>query len=126
MTRSIYGPSLRDSVSNYGASLPTPGPWDVCQPSELNSSGYIVNAKGKRSICTMTGKAFYGDCPTAKENFANANLIAAAPELLDMLKYLVSYTKCNGIKGTTDAMYSFNESTMNQIKQAISKAERSI
>lgn len=64
----------------------TPGSWEVSLSEDNKSSGHYVTAPGHRSICKMTGKAWYGDCPMAHENLANARLIASAPELLKVCK----------------------------------------
>lgn len=53
----------------------TPGPWHCYQPKD--SPRQITD--GEMRICTMTNRS---------QEIANARLIAAAPELLEALKYI--------------------------------------
>lgn len=66
----------------------TPGPWKVVVESKdwLKSGLAIIDApESGRSIC-RTYEVFGDKDP--KENIANARLIAAAPELLELMKEL--------------------------------------
>lgn len=56
----------------------TPGPWATCPPEFTDEECWTVQEDGG-----MTVRVCGGDSP---ENRANANLIAAAPELLEELK----------------------------------------
>ncbi len=75
----------------------TPGPWKKGTPGHGRHCVYSTKANGK-GICVMsntqTTSQFeidkYGDHPANLEADANGHLIAAAPELLEALLYLVS------------------------------------
>jgi len=57
---------------------PSPGPWAV--------RGYQIRS-GDVVVARVTDNEFSGtDCPKPEVAFANARLIAAAPEMLDALK----------------------------------------
>ena len=58
----------------------TPGPWTVRERSDDYTEGYFIEAVD-RDICTV---AVAGH--TDKVQLANARLIAAAPEMLALLK----------------------------------------
>ncbi len=63
----------------------TPGPWEVSQDGALNYtiSGHLPYGKGE--IATLTSYATHPNGLT----YANARLIAAAPELLEALQACV-------------------------------------
>ena len=67
---------LRDGI--------TPGPWEVPgQPDKVCAEGYTKNGTAK-TIATVSTPAWM----SATEPWANARLIAAAPELLDAIEAL--------------------------------------
>jgi hypothetical protein len=62
----------------------TPGPW-LISPYTTGLDEIIIEEKaGNNRICVVTGDA--GEAEGQEESKANARLIAAAPELLEMLK----------------------------------------
>jgi hypothetical protein len=67
----------------------TPGPWYCNKTGEMKYSGFTIREKKTaRSICAYASN---GKRPL-EEQQANANLIAAAPELLEALKAFVSHS----------------------------------
>jgi len=60
----------------------TPGPWTVRERSDDYTDGYFIEAVD-RDVCTV---AVAGH--TDKAQFANARLIAAAPDLLELVQYV--------------------------------------
>lgn len=100
----------------------TPGPWmAAAAPSSI--LGWPVIAAGGRLICTIAtppnnldriGKEAAGYEAFLKECGENANLIAAAPDMLTALEY------------ARDKMwaYGFPENELQPVRDAIAKAER--
>ncbi len=71
----------------------TPGPWDVTMP------GGQTAFNGRRITVTANGSIIADlDWNTPAENQANANLIAAAPELLAALQAMVDLYEALTIK----------------------------
>lgn len=62
----------------------TPGPWVMF----ANSLGVGVTAKGSADVARCNG--FYEPNRKRDEEIANARLIAAAPDLLEALQYVMS------------------------------------
>ena len=62
----------------------TPGPWSVSDYSKY----HVVMPNG-RLLCS-TGVGVSGGHPDRKEDYANARLISAAPDLLEALKGLLA------------------------------------
>ena len=87
----------------------TPAPWNVWGETKL-----CVNAE-KRSVACASQETM-ADWETAK---ANAQLIAAAPELLEALEQLVMINKIY----SEDKEYDFAWAEMQFAKQAIAKAK---
>jgi hypothetical protein len=66
----------------------TPGPWRV---DKSHKKDIQTESEETLEICTTTDSVLIGgDCPSHEEQLNNANLIAAAPE---MLKALISISK---------------------------------
>ncbi len=93
----------------------TPGPWMRCGGAtagymaiHAGEHGYIVYGLADRLSHTEHGKPIH--CPGMDEQHANARLIAAAPDLLEALQYVMS---AHG-EQLTDAF--------NQAHRAIAKA----
>lgn len=61
----------------------TPGPWSVVHSIEANSEGIRIRAMKGWDLAEMRGPILI------EEEFANATLIAAAPEMFDALKWLI-------------------------------------
>lgn len=88
----------------------TPGPWQVSGLAVIGTRDVRVNFGSgdeikKESICRVTAKSDAG------EDRANANLIAAAPEMLETLKLV------------TDNCGNPNCSTCKAVRATIAKAE---
>ena len=58
-----------------------PGPWEI---KDVFGFTDIVGDKGRAKVCNVNGRAI-------KEQIATANLIAAAPELLEALERIADY-----------------------------------
>ncbi len=91
----------------------TPGPWDF--PKEQSAIRYTVNDMHNRHVAMVS-------CYCAKqgdevENLANAQLIAAAPDMLEALKSLVSFTE-----RTTEGWTEADLEILDQAQTAIAKA----
>lgn len=85
----------------------TPGPWTSY--TGTNS----IWAEGKRAVCIVTGARKHED----EERDANANLIAAAPDLLEALEHIMRCIPMGGF-----AQIHHGSSTWEQIDAAVSKA----
>lgn len=88
----------------------TPGPWNV-RPYEP----FIVEDEGDLAIATMDKRRGYDT------EAANAQLIAAAPELLEALTSIVAWTKFE--LGPDLAAFQPWRSVLANCEAAISKAE---
>jgi len=97
----------------------TPGPWHAGDPSfgyfHIYSKHTVrgeLCKQGKQAICTAPSTSKKA-APFYHEMFAaNARLIAAAPELLDLLDQALAYTSCP----------SWSPSLTKEIESAIAKA----
>lgn len=85
----------------------TPGHWRVQHPKGIN---HISVASDKLFICEI-----YKYPPTDKEAEANANLIAAAPELFDALHHVM--------KASAECGWIFGKTTAEKAMAAIAKAK---
>lgn len=66
----------------------TPGPWGICPSFGGNPDAFSISVVGDdRLIATAWDRTPFDEANPAE---ANARLIAAAPELLEALEYLVS------------------------------------
>jgi hypothetical protein len=66
---------------------PTPGPWVVTEPSDTDPYDDISIKAGPRTVCRIWQEGRTGS-PINAEQWANARLIASAPDLLMALKAL--------------------------------------
>lgn len=66
----------------------TPGPWGIQNPTAGNNQDYRVASYGKFELVSIVPAAT--DIPW-EERAKNAQLIAAAPELLEALKGILTY-----------------------------------
>ena len=82
----------------------TPGPWEVTNVYPKREPYYIAEGKGNAIACTMGG---------SRQDQANANLIAAAPELLEALRLAEATLAAN--LSQSDALP--------EIRAALAKAE---
>ncbi|MCK5605076.1 hypothetical protein KAR91_24515 [Candidatus Pacearchaeota archaeon] len=88
------------------------GPWKAGEIIENDFEPRHIVIRGQNGI-KMIAKAIYGQ--TDKEREDNAHLIAAAPELLEALKFIVEYVDDQGEWSHLDAF--------KQANKAINKAE---
>lgn len=105
----------------------TPGPWEYV-PSNSNHGPYVANGWGAGDICdcyTMSKPSDLAVCNGGtsepihfqhEEADANARLIAAAPELLEALKKLLSTAELE----LTDADHALG---VYEARKSIAKAE---
>lgn len=71
----------------------TPGPWAVGRyPNDPNS--YVVTTD--QTVCT-TDQGYYDNVVDMDQCAANAELIAAAPEMIDVLENVLSHFKATGL-----------------------------
>jgi hypothetical protein len=80
----------------------TSGPWRI----EINDTGFRIthSASGLRShIATLHEAAL---CEEHGDTFANANIIASAPELLSALRGAVAYAEMEGGFHTPPCWYT--------------------
>lgn len=94
----------------------TPGPWEVRIPFSTAAlhSAYII--AGNSIIASMRNGVTYSDAKTAR---ANANLIAAAPDLLEALR--LCHEQLQRHDGESAGWHEANDATL----AAIAKANRS-
>lgn len=92
----------------------TPAPWR-CHDKRPNCSGYSIFGNDGQYI------AFVGDSDQLSPIDANAHLIAAAPELLESLRELVSAMVRYEIDAGESAPVK-HEKMMNKARAAITKA----
>ena len=83
----------------------TPGPWNIGS-SDLPVSRMSIHCKGHKDSChstvaLMVSRGVIGI--SHDEEFANARLIAAAPDLLDVLEELVAEFGVCGLTGKARA-----------------------
>lgn len=90
----------------------TPGPWEI---KLYKSCLWIQKADDKRKFPFIADVFSHEELPEGK---ANANLIAAAPDLLDVLKACKEELVQRG--------YNEEDSLLLQVEQAIAKAEPSL
>jgi hypothetical protein len=93
----------------------TPGPWTVDDGETLR-----IRGADKSSVCTINWLTLTSR-RLAPEGYANARLIAAAPDLLDALLRLVARIEVNGGIGEYTAGPAF---VMQSAYDAIAKATR--
>lgn len=104
----------------------TKGPWKKSE--RLNgpwwhiSSAYSIGGSeaksGRQAIACVHGESKRGATAYAEMFEANARLIAAAPDLLEVLKHIRRCIPCGGFVQIHD-----NSMTLAQIDAAIAKAE---
>lgn len=101
----------------------TPGPWRATQGDLLR----VTTAKKKVPlvICGVHRLGKYGG-PSEGDPLANAHLIAAAPELLELAKLLartVEYEIRRDEKKGDDEGARLKSMTLHQVREVIAKAE---
>jgi hypothetical protein len=90
----------------------TPGPWKI-QSATRNYDNFKIEAEGWGIITNIEDNS--------NESEGNARLIAAAPELLEMLK--ITYLHIEHRDGLKYRMDLFTRDERNAIRDAILKAE---
>ena len=98
----------------------TPGPWNIGS-SDLPASRLSIHCKGHKDSChstvaLMVSRGVIGI--SHDEEFANARLIAAAPELLEALKALADY-----VQRTHETPNNYVSSVVLGARAAIARAE---
>ncbi len=88
----------------------TPGPWKV---EETSSGPIYIEARDGRALATLAAWSS-DDMPGAA---ANARLMAAAPDLLEALRFLVLDVEHYGAQGVAPT-----KAAMNAAKDAVAKA----
>ena len=100
----------------------TPGPWDIHEANDRNDAFYITH-KNRRGIGSISNSFNDdGDQYTSAEDAANARLIAAAPDLLEALRDVVSQI------AAYDKLFGENSCAIDDspAKQAIDKATKEV
>ncbi|ASU34360.1 hypothetical protein [Mucilaginibacter xinganensis] len=92
----------------------TPGPWGVTHVVEGHKPGIDAYQNGKPTktvILWATAEEWAGIINEGSEQLANANLIAAAPELLDALQNLIKWKvgTVNHYRAYNDAQSAINK-----------------
>jgi hypothetical protein len=106
----------------------TPGPWHVGDVHGFNAN--IIRAENGEHISSVYGIPF--NCEVSDpylvqkrpEQFANAHLIAAAPELLEALKKLMLAKEEKAQHGDTPVYRALKTVAWDAARAAVAKAER--
>lgn len=115
----------------------TPGPWETGGISMSSGSISVVHRDYRIVICDVTNAASLGDFvnaairgrrdfgspDTAKTQWANARLIAAAPDLLAALQAHDAYMKLWFSGPDSDALHPAAAANWRTIRAAIARAE---
>lgn len=116
--RSLPVQTISESEANMSSvyrAAHTPGPWAVSGGTDKRTAGYVRRVEppiGELAVArVMQGRAW-------SEQMANANLIAAAPELLAALQFYVSI--CGNTCAVVDRQSAFEMHA--QATAAIAKA----
>jgi hypothetical protein len=96
----------------------TPGPWDVYQTAILSGEVYQVFAPKSKSRHWIANVQI--DAGKDGDGKANANLIAAAPDLYEALKAIVD---CHEIGSTQEEFCEQVYDFIEEAKTALAKAE---
>jgi hypothetical protein len=104
-----------DSRHGRTWSLPThtPGPWGIV---DAESNAIDIINKGGLVVASITA-----DEEVSPEDWTNARLMAAAPEMLEALCHVVKFADSEPDGGTTVAMHRAN---VERARAAISRATR--
>ena len=105
----------------------TKGPWEM---DGNDGSGAVEDRNGKiiATVWSRTGRAVHSSAPDVDRARANANLIAAAPELLDALQNIIWKLNRNEVKEgyrsdiTSPAKIDRRDVVIREAKVAIEKA----
>lgn len=104
----------------------TPGPWfykPATKPDNIGGYDYGIYTENKRIIA----EAFEITAENVREPVkANAQLIAAAPDLLEALTNLLAHVNCLyefGVTGFAESIIVTQRAVKEQSKAAIAKAE---
>jgi hypothetical protein len=102
----------------------TPGPWKISD--ELTDDCHIVIDLGPNDGCVLIERQMPGH---DSQDMPNANLIAAAPEMLEELKFLVetcieTFSREYADGGTYEVeQIEAGESTVKRIRELIARVE---
>lgn len=102
----------------------TPGPWNIGS-SDLPVSRMSIHCKGHKDSChstvaLMVSRGVIGI--SHDEEFANARLIAAAPDLLEALRVLLSLHEIRA-SVTTDAWNAAMEDARAAVTKAVGESQ---
>ena len=95
----------------------TPGPWSAATYRHMS---IICSVGGVKHICQVFNDGHGASEPELEEGMANANLIVAAPEMLEALKEVPIVSK---FKTAEDFIHAFHEWCDVYKLPAIAKAE---
>ena len=101
----------------------TPGPWQVCGASKGKCGCGLVWSRHADAVVAQAGLNGHSDVILPKEErFANAHLIAAAPDLLEALNWILWCASGIGKAGgpPTDGEFV---AALNAGKTAVTKAQ---
>lgn len=95
----------------------TPGPWVVVDDDhhDLGTESSVLIESASRGI-TIAIVGPSGESPTYTEDIINANLIAAAPELLEALQHCVEWLDIHAPAGSAESF------CVDEARAAINKA----
>ena len=93
----------------------TPGPWELFGESENEGESHIIQSSDRVVACTTSRLSDDDDYFISEEDLANANLIAAAPKLLDACHIALGLLKDGNVVMDRD-------SEVQEIRIAIDKA----
>lgn len=105
----------------------TPGPWARSSESpKIIMSGSFIDGHDGYMIGSVTGNDNSGFYASEKEAVANATLIIAAPELLNMLEECSNELRVmidrHNSRDNSDGSYSYDYQTVQESQELIAKA----
>lgn len=95
----------------------TPGPWHVTEEIDRFHGGETIRPGDGRTASPVAVICDFNRYDRDDERRANAQLIAAAPEVLEALKFSVSVHKSHGLYDLSERM------AVQKAETAIAKAE---
>lgn len=104
-----------------GAATHTPGPWELSPRRDREGAFRVIRDGYAVAIVTLRGSS--PASPQYHEQDANARLIAAAPDLLDVLRVTAGNIRSLGPAGALANVYTPYEVWLAVVEAAIAKAE---
>lgn len=68
----------------------TPAPWRCVDGTKVGAQVLFVDKEGEGVVCRLT-KSVHTHLPLSEQDIANANLIAAAPDMYKMLEQMTKF-----------------------------------